>query len=101
MTSPRQALDDLRRRAREGALTPDERHAVIGHMQRGNADPVRAAAISVAAACIETRADAELVVELIKIAESKDAADDAVRTDAVRALAKATEYKGQPVRFEL
>ena len=65
MTSARaDPLDDLRRRARNGALTPDERHAVIGHMRRGNANPVRAAAISVAAACVEARSDAELVVEL-------------------------------------
>ena len=37
----------------------------------------------------------------VPIAESKHPADDAVRTDAVRALAKATEYKGQPVHFDL
>jgi hypothetical protein len=97
----RRALDELRRRARAGELTPDDLHAIIGHIQRGNPDRVRSVAIAVAGDYLAMQTDAALTVELIQIAESNDTADDCVRTEAIRALAKATDYKGQRVHFDL
>jgi hypothetical protein len=101
VSDPATPLDAWRERAANGALSADDLHAVIGHMRRGNADRVRAAAIGIAAAYVQATADPQVVIELIQIAESKDAADDAVRTDAVRALAKATGYHGQRVQLDL
>jgi hypothetical protein len=94
-------IDELRRRARDGALTADDLHMIAGHMQRGNAERVRALAISVAAEHVAVTDDPAMVIELIAIAESRDDEDAAVRTDAVRALAKATGYRGQRVVMDL
>lgn len=101
MSGPRSPLEELRERARAGALSAEELHVVIGHLRRGNTQRVRAAAIDIAAAYVAATGDPHVVIELIQIAESKDAEDDPVRTDAVRALAKATDYRGQRVQFEL
>ena len=94
-------LDDLRDRARKGALGADELHMIVGHMQRGNADRVRALAIEVAGLHVAATDDAAVTIELIAIAESRDDADENVRTDAVRALARGTGYHGQRVVLDL
>ena len=73
---------------------------IVGHMQRGNDDRVRALAIGVAAEHVAVTDDPAMIVELIAIAESREDGDAVVRTDAVRALAKATGYRGQRVSFE-
>jgi hypothetical protein len=94
-------LAELRSRARDGALTPDDVHVIAGHLQGGQPTRVRALALDVAAEAIAAATIAELIVELIAIAESRDAADEPLRTTAIRALAKTTAYKGQPLQLDL
>lgn len=94
-------LDDLRQRARNGALTPDDVHMIAGHLQHEQPARVRALALDVAAEAVDAATIPELIVELIAIAESRDAADESLRTTAIRALAKTTAYKGQPLHLDL
>jgi HEAT repeat protein len=94
-------LDDLRVRARDGALNADELHMIAGHMQRGNDGHVRSLAIEIAGLHVAATGDPALTIELIAIAESRDEADEPVRADAVRALARGTGYHGQRVVMDL
>jgi hypothetical protein len=94
-------LEDLRARARNAALTPDDIHMIAGHLQPGQPARVRALALEIATEAVAVAGLAELVIELIAIAESRDPADDDLRPPAVRALAKTTAYKGQPLHLDL
>ncbi len=72
------------------------RHFVRGvrwDAARGGA--VRRAAIAIAGAHLASHNDSELMFDLIRISE--DEPDQATRTAAVRALARATGYHGRPV----
>lgn len=96
-------FDDLRRRAADGELTPDELESVRVHLCP--ADPsadqtMRRSAIAIAGLYLASHSDIGLMFELFRIAEDADEPDEGVRQAAVRALAGATGYRGQPMRFE-
>ncbi len=97
-------IEDLERRARGGAITTAELEMVRVHLCP--ADPssrqmARKRAIAIAGAYLEHASDVGLIFELIRIAEDSDEPDAAVKDAAVRALARATGYRGQPVRMDL
>ncbi|MBF6600603.1 MAG: hypothetical protein IVW36_08840 [Dehalococcoidia bacterium] len=76
------------------------RHFVRGvrwDVERGG--DVRRAAIGIAGELLAERTDTELMFDLIRISE--DEPDEAARAAAVRALARATAYRGRPVDLRL
>lgn len=97
-------LEDLRRRAAEGALTPDEVALVTRHLHPHQPLAAREAAIGIARVYLATASGVAseplLLFELIRISED-DAEPDDVRTAAVRALASATGYHGKPIDLSL
>ena len=79
-----------------------ERYAgMLRHFVRGvrwdieHGGNVRRAAIAIAGEHLASHSDTELMFDLIRMSE--DEPDDATRTAAVRALARATGYRGRPV----
>ncbi|MGH7622681.1 MAG: hypothetical protein ACREMU_10115 [Gemmatimonadaceae bacterium] len=80
---------------RYGALL---RHFVRGVRWVAEGD-VQRAAITIAGEVLASQTDTELMFDLIRLSE--DAADDATRGAAVRALARATGYHGRPVDLRL
>ena len=80
--------------------------AMLRHFVRGvrwdidAGGDVRRAAIGIAGAYLASASDTELMFDLIRISEQEP--DEAARTAAVRALARATGYHGRPVdlRFD-
>lgn len=93
-------LDDLRRRATEGALTPDEVALVTRHLHPHQPLAAREAAIGIARAYLGAASEPLLLFELIRISED-DEEPEALRTAAVRALASATGYHGKPMTLDL
>lgn len=91
-------LESLRQRARDGALTPHDVHFLHHHLADGTPDAARIAAIEVAGAFLRVREGPALILRLIEIAEGSDS--PVQRTAAVKALAGATGYHGQPLAFE-
>ncbi len=71
----------MQRRARARDLTPEE-----------SATP---------GASPERHSDVQMMFEIIRIADAGSTEPDAVCEAAVRALAKATEYRGRPVQLDL
>ena len=74
---------------------------MLRHFVRGvrwdveHGSDVRCAAIDIAGEHLVSHSDTELMFDLIRLSE--DEPDDATRTAAVRALARATGYRGRPV----
>lgn len=97
-------LDDLQRRASEGALTPDEVALVTRHLHPHQPLAAREAAIGIARAYLATASGVAseplLLFELIRISEDDDE-PESLRTAAVRALASATGYHGKPMSLDL
>jgi hypothetical protein len=96
-------LDEMQRRARAGDLTPEEIALLREHLAVDAAvnEPARRAAIAIAGAYLERHSDVQMMFEIIRIADAGTTEPDAVCEAAVRALAKATEYRGRPVQLDL
>lgn len=91
---------DLLAQARAGDLSGDDIQLVARHLHRHQDPAVREAAVRVAGAYLERRSHAQLLYALIAISE--DAQEpEGIRAVAVRALARATGYRGKPVRLDL
>lgn len=95
------ALDDLRLRAKSGDLTPDEIALVRQHLHEHQPKAVRCAALAIAGDYLETQSNAALMFDLIRLSEDEASENEAIRTDVVRALARATGYRGRSVTFDL
>ena len=93
-------LDDLRRRAAAGDLTPDEVALVTRHLHPHQTLAAREAAIGIARAYLGVASEPLLLFELIRISEDDDEPQE-LRTAAVRALASATGYHGKPIDLSL
>jgi hypothetical protein len=83
-----------------------ERYAgMLRHFVRGvrwdveHGGDVRRAAIAIAGQHLASHSDTELMFDIIRVSE--DEPDDATRTAAVRALARATGYRGRPVDLNI
>ena len=94
-------LEDLRQRAKSGDLTPDEIALVRQHLHEHQPEPVRRAALTIASDYLEQHSDAALMFDLIRLSEDEAPENEHIRTDVVRALARATNYRGRPVQFDL
>ncbi len=94
-------LDTLRHRAKSGDLTPDEIALVRQHLHEHQPEAIRRAALAIAGDYLEASSDASLMFDLIRLSEDEAPENEAIRTDVVRALARATGYRGQTVTFEL
>jgi hypothetical protein len=95
------SLEELRARAADGLLSPEEIHLIAGHLGAEHDPRVRRLALDVAALQLAHTEDAELIVQLVAMGEDKRPEHEDLRADAVRLLARATEYHGQPVRLDL
>jgi len=95
------ALDLLCRRWSRTAEYLDAVHLFVRGVAWDEGDRLRLAAIAIAGAWLQEREDLPLLYELIDIAERGDGASDAVRDGAVRALARATGYRGKPISLDL
>ena len=74
---------------------------MAGHLAAEHDPRVRRLALDVAALQLAHADDVELIVQLVAMAEDKRPEHDDLRADAVRLLARATSYRGQPVRLDL
>ncbi len=93
-------IDDLRRRARTGDLTPEEVELVSRHLHPHQPLAARDAAISIAREYLAAASAPMLLFELIRLSEDDDEPAE-LRTAAVRALANATGYHGKPMQVDL
>lgn len=95
------ALDVLCRHWARTAAYLDAVHLFARGVDWDGGDRLRLAAIRIAGDWLQEHDDLPLLYELIDIAERGDGASDAVRDAAVRALARATGYRGKPISLDL
>lgn len=94
-------LDDLRKRAKTGNLNPDEIALIRQHLHEHQPEAVRRAALTIAGDYLEAHSEPALMFDLIRLSEDEAPENEDIRTDVVRALGRATNYRGRPVTFDL